>query len=241
VLEPGPRAYKPREWVRGSAPFSVLYCSAYLASFADVLVLSFFVSPADIAVYFAATRIIQVVLMVPYAAMVGTAHLFSASHTRGDHAELQRLCRHASGTTFVVSALAVAAVLALGKWLLGMFGEGFAAGYLPLAILAAGVMAKVAAGPAEDVLNMTGHGSRSASTYVATVLVSIPLNVALIIPFGVAGAAIGSSIALAGRAAWLSYSVHRQLGIDTTVLAALLPSLFKGRLGARSEFQQPAE
>ena len=91
VVERGPRAYRPREWLRGSAPFAVLYGAQHLSSFADVLVLSFFVSPAEIAIYFAATRIIQVVNLVPYAATVGTAHLFSASHTRGDHDELQRL------------------------------------------------------------------------------------------------------------------------------------------------------
>jgi O-antigen/teichoic acid export membrane protein len=242
VLQPGPHAYRPREWVRGSAPFSILYGSAYLSSFSDVLVLSFFVSPAEIAIYFAATRIIQVVLVVPYAAMVGTAHLFSASHTRGDHDELQRLCRHVSVTTFLVSGLAVALILALGEWLLGMFGEGFSAGYVPLAILAASVVARVVAGPAEDVLNMTGHGSISASTYLLTVLVSIPLNVALVVPFGIVGAAIGSAVALTGRAAWLSYSVRRRLGIDTSIFAAI-PSgaRWDGFLARRSALQEPAE
>src|SRR5688572_15628675 len=219
-LGPGPRAYRPAEWMRGSAPFCVLYGSAYLSSFADVLVLSFFVSPGEIAIYFAATRIIQVVLIVPYAVMVGTAHLFSASHTRGDHDELQRLCRHASKTTFLVSGLAVGLVLAAGDWLLGMFGGGFSAGYVPLGILACGVVARVVAGPAEDLLNMTGYGSVSAYTSLASVVIGIPLTIVLVTPFGIVGAAIGSAITLAGRAVWLSVLARRRLDIDTTIFAA---------------------
>jgi O-antigen/teichoic acid export membrane protein len=242
ALEPGPHAYRPREWIRGSAPFAVLYSAQHLSSFADVLVLSFFVSPAGVAVYFAATRIIQVVNLVPYAATVGTAHLFSAAHTRGDHHALQKLCRHVSATTFVMSALAVAILIAGGDWLLAMFGQGFEAGYVPLVILAAGVMARVAAGPAEDVLNMTGNSGVSASTYLVVVFINVVLAVALIIPFGVNGAAIASAITLALRAVWLTMAARRKLDVDTSVLT-VIPSLAARLTGfgpRRSEFD-PAE
>jgi O-antigen/teichoic acid export membrane protein len=224
ALPKGPVAYRPREWLAGSAPFSVLHGCSHLSSFADVMVLSFFVSPAEIAIYFAATRIIQVVNLVPYAGTVGTAHLFSAAHTLGDHDELQRLCRHVAVTTFLIAVVAVGIIIAAGDWLLAMFGQGFKAGYLPLAILAAGVLARITAGPAEDMLNMTGHSALSASTYFVIVLVNIAFNIALIIPFGLSGAAVATSSALMLRALYLSLAVRRRLGINTSVLAAL-PSL----------------
>ena len=179
VIEPGPSAYRSKEWLRGSSPFAVLYAAQHLSSFADVVVLSFFVSPAKIAIYFAATRVIQVVNLVPYAATVGTAHLFSASHTRGDHDELQRLVRHVVVANFIIAATAVGILIAGGDTLLGMFGHGFEAGYAPLAILAAGVMARVSAGPAEDILNMTGNGRVSASTYLVVVVINVALAIAL--------------------------------------------------------------
>ncbi len=249
VVAPGPVAYRPREWVRGSLPFAALYGSQHLSSFADVLVLSFFVSPAKIAVYFAATRIIQVVNLVPYAATVGTAHLFSASHTRGDHDELQRLCRSVAAATFVIAALALTAMVAGGAQLLAMFGHGFEAAYVPLVILAVGVFARVAAGPAEDMLNMTGHGDVSASTYLVIVVVNVALAIALVIPFGLNGAAAASAIALTLRALWLSYAVWKRLGIRTSILAVVAAAGIT-RLGSRaaelgaptsSEFHTPAE
>ncbi len=241
VLPPGPKAYRPREWVKGSAPFAVLYGAQHLSSFADVLVLSFFVSPAEIAIYFAATRIIQVVNLVPYAATVGTAHLFSASFTLGDHAELQRLCRSVAATTFVIAGLAVAAMIGGGHWLLGMFGHGFEAGYVPLVILGMGVFARVSAGPAEDMLNMTGNSRVSASTYLAIVAVNVPLAVALVIPFGLNGAAVASAIALMLRALWLSYAVWRKLGIRTSILAVIAAAGFAGLAARGSALRTPAE
>jgi O-antigen/teichoic acid export membrane protein len=237
TIEPGPRAYRPREWVRGSAPFAVLYAGQHLAGFADVLVLSFFAAPAEIAIYFAATRIIQVVNLVPYAATVGTAHLFSASHTRGDHDHLQQLCRHVVATTFVIAILAVGALVASGDSLLAMFGEGFEAGYVPLVILAIGVVMRVAAGPAEDVLNMTGHSSLSASTYLVIVAVNVGFAVPLIMLFGVNGAAAAGAIALTLRALWLALAAHRRLHVNTSILAVLPRT---GFLGARPS-ATPAE
>ena len=82
-------------------------------------------------------------------------------------------------------------------------------------ILAAGVIAAISAGPAEEILNMTGHGIVSAWSSVVLVALSIALNLALIIPFGVIGAAAATSILLAGRSAWLAYEVRRRLGVRT--------------------------
>jgi O-antigen/teichoic acid export membrane protein len=242
-IAPGPCAYRPKEWVRGSAPFAVLYSAQHLSSFADVLVLSFFVGPAEIAVYFAATRIIQVVNLVPFAATVGTAHLFSASHTRGDHQELQRLCRHVTAATFAIAALSVTGLVAAGDWLLGMFGQGFEAGYTPLVILALGVIARVAAGPAEDVLNMTGHGGLSAYTYLIVVALNVGLAMAFIAALGLNGAAIASAVALAVRAVWLALAAHRRLGVDTSVLALVPAALarFALYMPRRREIGTPAE
>ncbi len=241
VVDRGPRAYRPREWIRGSAPFAVLYGAQHLSSFADVLVLSFFVSPAEIAIYFAATRIIQVVNLVPYAATVGTAHLFSAAHTRGDHDELQRLCRYVAATTLLIAAIALSIIVAAGVTMLNMFGHGFEAGYVPLVILAAGVLARVAAGPAEDMLNMTGHGDISASTYLAIVVVNVLLAIALVIPFGLNGAAIASAISLALRALWLSFAVWKRLHVRTSILTIMLAGGLAAMHARDEHLRTPAE
>jgi hypothetical protein len=63
--------------------------------------------------------------------------------------------------------------------------------------------------------------------------------VALIIPFGLNGAAIASALTLAARALWLAASVRRRLGINTSALAAI-PSFYAAARG-RSELPVAAE
>ncbi|WP_224406297.1 oligosaccharide flippase family protein [Afifella sp. IM 167] len=222
VVPPGPRVYRIREWLRGSAPFAIMRGMEPLFSFMSVIVMSFFVSPVHIGVFFAATRIIQVVALIPYAAAVGSAHLFSAAHANGDAPRLKLLTREVSLLTFVSSALATGAVVLCGSLLLSLFGDGFSEGYPVLLILAAGVILRAFFGPAEDILNMTGFGSFSARTYVVMVIASAALSVALIIPFGVLGAALATTIALTVRSAWLALAARRLLGLDTTVVGAMI-------------------
>lgn len=223
AVDSGPRAYRAREWLAGSIPFAVLQWAGVLFSFADVLVLSFFASPSETAVYFAATRVIQVVNLIPYSARVAGSHRFSAAYARGALDEIQRLASQMALLTFFSSAACLAVLGLAGDSLLRIFGEGFQAGYVALLILGVGILAAMAAGSAEEILNMTGHGQKTAWSFLAFLAVSIVLNIALIIPYGVTGAASATAICMAGRSVWLSFLVRRQLGIRTSVLAALLP------------------
>jgi Na+-driven multidrug efflux pump len=76
--------------------------------------------------------------------------------------------------------------------------------------------------------------------------VIVPINVALaaalIIPFGVNGAAAASAVALVLRGSWLALAVRRRLGVDTSLLA-LLPRrpAFLRALSVPSGLRTPAE
>jgi O-antigen/teichoic acid export membrane protein len=108
--------------------------------------------------------------------------------------------------------------------------------------MAAGVVVRVMAGPAEDVLNMTGHSSFTAWTYLVIVPVSMVLAAALILPFGTAGAALATSAALIGRAIWLAAAARERCEVDTTIFSGL--NLFGGSRSPRGrgrELPQAAE
>jgi O-antigen/teichoic acid export membrane protein len=123
-------------------------------------------------------------------------------------------------------------LVALGDWLLGMFGHGFEAGYVPLVILGAGVLARVAAGPVEDILNMTGYGGVSAWTYLGAIVANVLLSLILIGPFGLNGAAFAAASALVLKSLSMSISVRRRLGIRTSIISAA--STWFGTIGSRN-------
>ena len=96
-------------------------------------------------------------------------------------------------------------------------------------------------GPVGLMLNMTGHGNICASTYLAVVVVNVLLAVALIIPFGLNGAAVASAISLALRALWLSWAVWRRLQIHTSILAILAAGGLSAVRFRNEHLRAPAE
>lgn len=220
TLAEGPRIYERTAWLREAIPFSLMHSAYHLFSFTDVLVLALFFAPGEIAVYFAATRVIQVVNMISFASSVGAAPLLSSLHASGQTARLADVTRAVSFWTFLAGLSGTIAFVLLGPWLLGLFGEGFVDGYSVFLVLALGIVAKMAGGAAEDLLNMTGHSHVAARTFAVAVMINLALNLALVPLFGLVGAAVATSASLALRAALLALEARRNVGIEPSIFSA---------------------
>lgn len=207
-------AYERRTWFRTSAPLALQDGASLLVSYSDILVLSFFVGPTEIGIYFAATRIAQIVGFVRFAASAGTANVFSKLNAHGKTDELKALSRSTIRISFWLSVIACAALALAGPFLLKLFGAGFASGYPVLLVLMAGLLVQAAFSSAEDLLNMTGHEGMTASSYFAALLVNLVLNLALIPYFGLLGAAVATSISIGVRVIYLAFGVRARLGIS---------------------------
>jgi len=97
--------------------------------------------------------------------------------------------------TAVVPILAVLVVY--GRELLGLFGDAFVAGYVPLVVYLGGVFVGSAVGATGWLLMMTDHQyARMALDWLLAVL-NVVLTYAFVVRFGLVGAALGTSIAIA--------------------------------------------
>ncbi|WP_188148585.1 lipopolysaccharide biosynthesis protein [Haloferax sp. AS1] len=97
--------------------------------------------------------------------------------------------------TCVVPILAVLAVY--GRSILSAFGPNFAAGYVPLVIYLGGVLVGSAVGATGWLLMMTDHQyARMALDWLLAVLNTL-LTFAFVRAFGLAGAALGTAVAIA--------------------------------------------
>lgn len=210
----GPKRRKWREWFKTALPLIFVDGTMVLLSNADILILSLFVEPATIAVYFAASRILQLVGFVQYAATVATAQRFTALNALGDHTALSSLALTTTRLTLLVSASAAISIYLVAPYLLALFGEGFETALPVLAILMTGLVLQAAAGPGEDLLNMLGHERACASVFVASLIFNITLNFALIPGFGIIGAAIATTLSVALRSYALTWLVHHRLGMN---------------------------
>ncbi|MGH6763903.1 MAG: lipopolysaccharide biosynthesis protein [Phyllobacterium sp.] len=212
-----------RDWFSVSIPIFLVEGAAFLLISADVLLVGFFMSPGDVGVYFATTKILALVHFVYFSVKAGSAHRYSQLIHEGDRSRLNSFVRNSVRWTFWPSIGMAAVILLLGWPLLALFGPEFVVGYPLLFILVVGVIARASVGPSESLLNMSGQQKVCASIYMATLAVNVLLNIFLIPRFGLYGAAIATALSMIFEALTLSIAVHRRLGIAMFVFARQHP------------------
>ncbi len=217
----GPRQYDLTFWVKTSLPLLAIYASELVLQNADVLVLSAYLPPQSIGMYFAASKTMALVMFVHYAVGSAVAKDFAALHARGDRVALTAYARDAVQWTFWPSLVAAAVILALGKPLLWLFSPSFTDAYPVMLILVAGFLFRASVGPAEFVLNALGEQRSCAVVAVTAAALDIALNLALIPLFGLIGAASATAISLATASVLFAYVARQQTGLDISILQIL--------------------
>ena len=204
-------------WFKASLPlFAVHWCEELMTN-ADMVVLGAFVSPDQMAIYFAASKTLILAAFVPFAVGVVIGRRFSIFHAAHDMEGLREVARAGAIWTFWPTVAAVSLILALGYPMLWLFGSAFVQGYPVLLVLGAGFIIRSAFGQAEDLLVMLGHQRINLQTVVAALVVNVLLNIFLIPQFGLLGAAAATSITITARAGVLALLAYRLVGVNTVV------------------------
>jgi O-antigen/teichoic acid export membrane protein len=109
-------------------------------------------------------------------------------------------------------------ILAFGRPLLALFGADFERGYIVMFILAVGMLARAAVGPAERLLNMLGERKQCAAVYAGAFAINLILCAILIPRLGIEGAAVSTSTALVVESIMLYVVAKRRLGFHVFIL-----------------------
>ncbi|MDA7947979.1 MAG: lipopolysaccharide biosynthesis protein [Hyphomicrobiaceae bacterium] len=213
----GPSDFQTKLWMATALPLLLFHGFELLLQNTDILVLSVYVSPSDVAVYFAALKTINLVAFVHFAVGAASAHRFAAHNAAGEKSKLQHAVRDAARWTFWPSVLGAVALLLLGKPLLWLFGSEFTAGYGAMFLLAVGLVLRAATGPVEVVLNMLGQQKVCAAILFATAGLNLALNFALIPFYGLMGAAAATAISMALGALSMSLAAYRRLRLRSFI------------------------
>lgn len=208
-----------REWLRLALPCLFISVCFGLLTHCDLLMVGFFLTAEDVAVYQAASRTAALISFPLFAMNALVAPLIARLHAEGKINELQRTASMATQVVFWPSL--VGAMLAIGgsRWILEIFGPGFVAGQEALAVLVLGHLVNVAVGPASYLMTMTGNQRSCALVWAATVVVQLVANLYLIPRWGIAGAATGTVLATGVMGFALTALVRYRLGISAHALA----------------------
>lgn len=218
----GPRRTELGTWFAISLPMLMVEGFFQLITSADVIMVSFWQDPDQVAIYFAASKTLALVHFVYFAVRAASAHRFAAFYHAGDDDGLAAYVHKATVWTFWPSLVAGLGLLVVSPILLSLFGKDFSSGFPLIAILLIGVLARASVGPVDALLNMSSNQKTCAAIYAATFGINVLLNVVLIPRFGLMGAASATSLAIIFEATTLTITARRHLGVETSILSLLL-------------------
>lgn len=221
TVDPGPRSYRLRSWLAISLPLLAIGFADVVLQTADVLVISRFLTPDEVAIYFAAAKTMSLVMFVHYAVGSAVARHVSMLDARGDRAGLQHEVRRAVHWTFWPSLAATVLILAAGWPLLRLFGPRFTEAYPAMVVLAGGFLLRSSFGPTEFLLNMQGEQRVCAIVLASAAALSVVLNLLLVPVFGIYGAATATASAISCGAIANGLIARRRLGLETFIGALL--------------------
>lgn len=209
----GPHKIDFLAWFSVAFPIFLIEGVSFLLTNSDVVVVGIFLEPHDVAIYFAAAKTMAMVHFINFSVKAASGPRFSSIIAEGDHAQLATAAIDAARWTFWPALGVGLVVLAAGHLLLSLFGGAFTSGYLVMAILLAGILAKSLVGPAETLLMMAGRQNICVALYAGALTANVGLNLALIPHYGIEGTAIATASAMAVEAILLHLAVRRTLGI----------------------------
>lgn len=205
----GPRRYKFGFWLKVSLPVIAIESFALMMTNMDILLLDVFVTPDQIAIYFAAARTIALIAFVHFSVTAAVTPKFTTLYADGRLDELRQFLRETRKWTFIPSLIGGIGLLILGKPILWLFGPEFTNGYPAMFALVIGLLARSFAGPLQGFMIATGQQNTAALAMGSVVIVNIVFNLLLIPKFGLLGAAGATAISFLVESVLL-YAIARR-------------------------------
>jgi O-antigen/teichoic acid export membrane protein len=219
VLKVGETKLDARVWMGVSFAMLLMTGSQTIRMNSDLILVGLYLDPATVEIYTAAVRVATLVSFVFVVTNIVAQPTIASLYSLGRHLDLQHFVTTASRWMFLASLATASVILLFGTFFLGLFGPDFTAGYDALTILVIGHVLVSAFGPVTSLLAMTEHHRSAALAHGVSVLTGVVLNVVLIPFFGIAGAAVATSLNLVLTHAVLFYLVQRELGLCPSVVS----------------------
>jgi O-antigen/teichoic acid export membrane protein len=218
-LLPAPPTQEASLWNRTASSLLLLGVFAnYFPEF-TVIMIGFFLPSEEIAIYNAGYRIALLTSFGLFAVDAFVAPALARFYRKGLRSELLQVVRLATKLRFLVALCAMVLFVALGKYILALFGEEFVTGYKVLLILSLAQLSIAAVGPSMRLLSISGFQNQGLYASVLALALWALIAIILVPLFGITGAAVSAFFSLTVWSFALRYFVMQNLGIDPLILA----------------------
>lgn len=211
--------YEARYWRRAAMPLAMLAGLQLINAHTDIIMLGIIRSDEEVGVYRVVVQVATLVVFGLQAINQVLQPYFARLHAQGELDRLQRLVTYSARVILLLALPPVFVMVAFGGPLLEfLFGAEYRLGSLALAILALGQLVNAAMGSVGMLLNMTGHERDTVRGVAIAAATNVVLNLALIPPFGLEGAAAATAATLLIWNLMLRYYVRIRLGMESSAI-----------------------
>lgn len=199
----------------------------------EVAVLGFLAPTLTLGVFGAARRMSILIGSLLTSITVLFNPLVADLHHRERLSDLDELFKTSTRWLFTLGLPVCLVEVLFSRDIMRVFGPGFEAGAVPLVILAVGQLVNVGTGTVAAVLAMAGRAKITLFNSVLFLVFSISLDLLLIPPYGLIGAAVANSSAVVAVNVLRVYQVRRAVAVSPydrrflrPVVAGLIAGLF---------------
>ena len=218
VSRPG---FATQSWLRSALPMMLISGVWAANNYVGTLVVGTLDGTRAAGIYSVVEKGAGLIVVFLVAANMPLAPAVARLHARGDRRGLEYATERIAQVTLLASApVALAFALFPGIYL-GIFGPSFLAGTTALTILALGQLVNAAAGPAGNVLMMTGHERAAVGGIALGLFANLVLGIILVPPLGITGGAIGFASSLVLWNSVLVVLARRRVGVNVTAFRSL--------------------
>ncbi|MDZ7785134.1 MAG: lipopolysaccharide biosynthesis protein [Halioglobus sp.] len=218
---PVPPEYTPSRLLATAVPVFITRCASLVITYGNVLLVGFLAGPAMAGAFFAAERLAQLASIPKAVVSMVNQQSMAAAHATDNVGDLQLLATQSAHGSLWPTLAASLGLIIFAEPLLRLFGDDFAAASGVLIILVASGIIHVFAGPAQDILVMTGRQGRIPRIMIIAAICHIVVLLLLVPILGAVGAAVASVCSSVVSQVWLMLLASREAGVATTVLASL--------------------
>lgn len=210
-----PAPWRPlgREFWAYTAPRAIARVTQTALKRSDIVLVAALASPADAALYTAATRFVALGQLFVQSVQQALSPQLSGLFARGDTRAANSVFQAATRWSMTAAWPLYLVVAGFAPVLMLAFGQGYDAAADVVVVLSLTMLLATACGPVDAVLLMAGRSWLSLANSTVALAVNVGLNLVLIPGHGIQGAAVAWAVAIVVRNLLPLVQVRRQLAM----------------------------
>ncbi len=217
-----PSEVRMGEWLLVASPLLMVQLLNLLLNQSGTLMCGSLIGTEAAGIYAAVARVSSVLFLGLQAINTIAAPTIAGLFHSGQMRELERYVRRCSLASFAFAGTFAVVMLAAGRSVLGLLGDEFVSGYVPMVVMLGGLALASAAGPVIPLMLMTGRQWDCIAVFGTMTAFSLIGGYFLIPAYGVLGAAMTAAAARIGTSLALMLFARRRHGL--WCIAAPLPA-----------------